>query len=228
MTAWKCCAPLMLMLPLLGHAAELPAGPLSDVLALPSATGTIAGTTFAFNYPQNGVPEFFAGPWAGEPYWGPASAVTFTPLADADNPGFTLGGDFHATAGLLYEIALGAFLVTAPEGMLIDSVSVEIANPVASDNSVYAYMSVNCAAVPSQPSATCERPSLTNSAYFNIDLRIWNSATPSAVGFDSATFRFHESPASPVPEPAAAGLMGIGALALIGALRRRRAAGFGA
>lgn len=208
------------------QAAEITTDTLANILALPNATGTIAGTTFAFNYPLNGVPEYFSGPWAGESTWGPASNITFTPDASqSDNPGFTLSGDFHASYGQLYDISLAYFNVTALSGMNIDSVSVDIGNPGPAGTPDYQNnASLNsCYAFQSAPSATCAQPSylLGNTATFGIDLRVWNYSSSATIGFDSATFHFHESPVSTVPVPAAAWLFGSGLLGLIGIARRK-------
>lgn len=228
MNHWKRLTLLTFALPMLsmaGHAAELQAGTLNTVLAQPSATGTIAGTTFAFNYPLNGIPEYFSGPWANGTYWGPDTNITFTPdNSDPDNPGFTLTGNFHSYAGQYNDVTLGFFIVTAPAGKQIDSVSIDIANPgpIGTPDYQNNVSLGSCYAFQSQPSTSCSHAP-ANSAYFNIDLRFWNYSSPGTIGYDSATFHFHESSISAVPEPATAGLLGAGALVLIGAARRKNA-----
>jgi hypothetical protein len=215
-------AAILAGLPAVGCGAELPSASLSVILALPDATGTIAGTNFAFNYPLNGIPEYFSGPWARGDYWGPASAVTFTPLAgDATQPGFTLSGDFHSSPGRYNDITLGFFSATAPLGMVFDSVTVQIGNPTAAGESSDNLAFLNsCAAYAALPSASCEGNS-GNLAYFSIDLRFYNRGVAPSVGFDSATFLFHEAPAA-VPEPASAALLALGGLGIAGWLGRRR------
>lgn len=211
-------------LPFSVHASVLTTDTLANILALPNATGTIAGTTFAFNQPANGIPEYFSGPWANGTYWGSASNITFTPDASqADNPGFTLSGNFQSYAGQYNDIVLGFFSVAAPAGMNIDGITVDIGNPGPSGTPDYQNnVSINsCYAFQSMPSATCAGPN-SNTGVFDIDLRFWNYSSSGTIGFDSATFHFHETAVSTVPVPAAIWLFGSGLLGLVGMAKQKR------
>lgn len=214
----------LLAFPALAHANACVAGSLDTILALPNATCTIAGTTFAFNHPLNGIPEYFSGPWAGEGTWGPASNITFTPDAsDPTNPGFTLSGNFHA-AYALYDIQLGYFLVTAPTGDNVDAYSIAMNNPVFNTTDAYAsdVVFLNALAVTqATPSASSLSYIIANSVYGSIDLRFWNHYGGD-VGFDSATFHWNEVPVqAPVPEPGSLLLVGTGLFSVLGFLRRK-------
>ena len=203
-----------------------PSGPLSDVLALPNATCAIGGTTFAFNHPLNGVPEYFSGPWAGESTWGPASNIVFTPdSSDPSNPGFTLTGNFH-TAFAYYDVTLGFFTITAPAGWNIDEYSVDMGNPAFNTTSPQAADIIwlnSLYAMPGAPSVSSASYLVANSIYGNIDLRFWNPSGGD-VGFDSASFHFHESnpnDAGTVPEPSSLLLMGTGLASALAFFRKR-------
>jgi hypothetical protein len=146
----------------IGYAAPLPTDTLANILAIPGATGTIAGTTFAFNAPRGGFPEFFSGPWANGSYWGTANNITFTPDAtNANDPGFTLTGNFHSAFMQHNEIVLGDYSVTAPVGKKIIGVSYDIGNLVGFDSNNYVYGS--CLVDMGNPSSTCsELPPLNS------------------------------------------------------------------
>lgn len=217
---------ILASMPLLVHANDCASGTLASILALPNATCTIAGTTFGFNVPLNGIPEYFSGPWAGENTWGPATNITFTPDAsDPNNPGFTLSGDFHAS-NAYYDITLGFFTVTAPTGNNIDSYSVLMGNPVFNPSDPNAQSS--CIAWLNAVYSLCDAPLGTgpsymvgNSIYGSIDLRFWNRSGGS-VGFDSAKFNWQESaPSTTAPEPSSLILVGFGFAGLAGLLPRK-------
>jgi hypothetical protein len=219
---------VMLIMPVMAAASPCGTTSLDNILALPNATCTIAGTTFAFNVPLNGVPEYYSGPWAGIPStWGPASNITFTPdVSDPTNPGFTLSGNFHSGAYTAYEITLGFFTIGAPAGWNVDGYSVDMVNPVyttTDPNDAALFVSLNSVyALNGSPSASGPSYMVGNTIYGNIDLRFWNPRGGGDVGFDAASFHFHESlPSTTAPEPASMLLLGVGLAALASRLRRR-------
>lgn len=211
------------------QAAPLPTAQLNSIVPQnqpaylplpPSATGTISGTTFAFTTPLNGIPEFFTGPWANGSYWnGPLLFTTDT--TNANNPGFTLSGDFHSYYGGQYnDITLGFFTVTAPTGMLIHSTTIDIINPTnVTGTSDYQNNASNggCYALQSAPSSTCSFSPVASN-YNAIDLRFWNYGS-APVGYDAVSFHWQETPAVPEPSSYAMLLVGLG---LIGFMARGR------
>jgi hypothetical protein len=210
------------------YAGPLPTDTLANILAIPGATGTIAGTTFAFNDPKNGIPEYFGGPWANGSNWGTDNNIIFTPDAtNADDPGFTLTGNFRSNFGQHNEIVLGFYNVTAPVGKKIIGVSVDMGTTVGFDSNDYVWNGIAFEDMTHSPTySTYYYFTGFDSITDELDLRFWdtNPTIPGPVGFDSASIHYIETPLAPtssVPEPASYTML-LAGLGLMGLMARRK------
>jgi PEP-CTERM motif len=101
-------------------------GTLQDVVT--AGVCSIGGVNFTFGPPLNGVPVYTTN-FAGSTVFNPAaSQVTFTPVVNGGNIGFTLTGDFSAPPfNNVAQQSLGPVYVDIPAGMGVfgDCVSID-------------------------------------------------------------------------------------------------------
>jgi len=222
------------LLPSAAHSQDCPTDSLASVIALGSCA--LGDTTITFGPPSlPALPLWNPGPFAGNTMLGPsASAVTFTPLPSATDPGFRLSGTFSATGGNTWDVSFGYFYITAPEGFDIGGRTLSMGGAnVSTDNTfnrVTAAISQDAVAF---LNATGEfqlsgsedfSPFSIHSLPHILSLKAYNFATgnPSSISaFSDITYT--TSLVALIPEPETYAML-VAGLGLLGFLARRRRA----
>jgi hypothetical protein len=241
--------------PIASFAAACPIGStLAGIIGLGSCS--IGDATFSFAGPSvppppAGEPVYFPGPFAGNSGAGPSSSqIIFTPIADLNNPGFTLSGPFIAAggppsiipstgllvAGSNFMETFGYFTVALPAGQSISGASVAITGAAVSNDIATNEISVGLDTIGASPFSLLRGDGASRLSTFsalsggpfagslpviaNFNAFDRSTDVTSFAKFDAATFRFQEF-AAPVPEPEIYAMMAIG-LGMVGFLSRRR------
>jgi hypothetical protein len=223
-------------LPLSAQAAgACPSDSLAAVIGLGSCTA--GDVLLDFTHQHGSFPIYYPGPWAGVDALAPAAgAIGFTPIADADHPGFTQTG-FGAGPASGWIVELAYFDVRAGAGRSLtgDSIALGGVNVTQGPDAAIVLADIgrnvvylnNRGDTLLSSATTYDQP--VPSAYekgYILDFRA-SAASPAVASFDSVTYRFDESTSvSAVPEPSIAMLLalGLGGIGVFGKARRHSAA----